>query len=115
MMFGLAKPVPAAPPPAGEDDVTTSDDVEAELAVMRTEPKPVIKVNKVNVHKLDICICHAILELPELFASSDRTDPGQQNWDDKKGLQNVCSQKIVTNNFCQINLFLQEKVRTTNI
>ena len=51
MMFGLAKPVPAAPPPAGEDDVTTSDDVEAELAVMRTKPKPVVKVNKVNVHK----------------------------------------------------------------
>jgi hypothetical protein len=44
MMFGLAKPVPAAPAVEAEDD-TTSDDVEAELAAMRTKPKPAMKVN----------------------------------------------------------------------
>jgi hypothetical protein len=44
MMFGLAKPVPAAPAVEAEDD-TTSDDVEAELAAMRTKPKPPMKVN----------------------------------------------------------------------
>jgi hypothetical protein len=43
MMFGLAKPVPAAPAVDAEDD-TTSDDVEAELAAMRTKPKPAMKV-----------------------------------------------------------------------
>jgi hypothetical protein len=44
MMFGLAKPVPAAPAVDAEDD-TTSDDVEAELAAMRTKPKQAMKVN----------------------------------------------------------------------
>jgi hypothetical protein len=45
MMFGVAKPVPPAPS-AGkeEDDNTTSDDVEAELAAMRSKPKPAMKV-----------------------------------------------------------------------
>jgi hypothetical protein len=45
MMFGLAKPVSAAPLSAEADDVTTSDDVEAELATMPpTKPKPATKV-----------------------------------------------------------------------
>jgi hypothetical protein len=48
MMFGLAKPVPAAPTADAEDD-TTSDDVEAELAAMRTKPKPAMKVNTIKI------------------------------------------------------------------
>jgi hypothetical protein len=51
MMFGLAKPVPAAPTADAEDD-TTSDDIEAELAAMRTNPKPAMKVNTPKIYFL---------------------------------------------------------------